>query len=117
MDYLNYIGKQLDVEIDRPLGSRHPEYGYKYPINYGYIPGTEAGDGEELDAYVIGLDRPVNRCSGVCIAVIHRKNDNEDKLVITADGSRIGVAEILRIVHFQEKYFDVEIFCAATRSK
>ena len=49
----NYINKILAVKIDRPLGSRHPKYVYKYKVNYGFIPNTISGDSEELDAYVL----------------------------------------------------------------
>ncbi|MBQ9299025.1 MAG: hypothetical protein IJ214_00790 [Clostridia bacterium] len=38
----------VHVVIDRPLGSRHPEHpDLVYPVNYGYIPGLPAGDGED----------------------------------------------------------------------
>lgn len=45
------IGKTVTVIIDRPLGSYHPKYkDTYYPINYGYIEGIVAQDGEEQDA-------------------------------------------------------------------
>ena len=31
-----------------------------YPINYGYIEGTMAADGEEEDAYILGVTDPVS---------------------------------------------------------
>ena len=40
-----YLGKEVKVIIDRPLGSCHPKFDMIYPINYGYIPNTVAGDG------------------------------------------------------------------------
>ena len=30
------------------MGSRHPKHGFIYPVNYGYVPNTISGDGEEL---------------------------------------------------------------------
>ncbi len=48
-----YIGKKVTVEMDRPLGTKHPKHGFIYEVNYGFIPGTVSGDGEELDAYVL----------------------------------------------------------------
>jgi len=77
-----YLGTIVDVEIDRPLGSRHPEHDFFYPVNYGYIPNTTAPDGEEIDAYVLGEFEPIKKFKGRVIAVIKRKNDNEDKLVV-----------------------------------
>lgn len=48
--------KKVTVKIDRPLGTFHPEHkDLYYPINYGYIEGLIAGDGEEQDAYVLGV--------------------------------------------------------------
>lgn len=47
-----YLGKEVDVIIDRPLGSKHPEYDYYYSVNYGFLPNTVNGDNEEIDAYV-----------------------------------------------------------------
>lgn len=66
----NYIGKVLEVKIDRPLGSRHPKHGFIYPINYGYVLDTASGDGEELDCYVLGVSELVDEFVGKCIAVV-----------------------------------------------
>ena len=53
------IGRKVKVTVDRPLGSRHPEYtDMVYPVNYGYIAGIIAPDGEEQDAYILGVDHP-----------------------------------------------------------
>ena len=76
-----YIGKILDVKIDRPMGSKHPKHGFIYPVNYGYVPNTISGDGEELDCYVLGIFEPVDTFRGKCIAIIHRIDDNDDKLI------------------------------------
>lgn len=53
-----------------------------YPINYGYIEGIIAPDGEEQDAYIIGVDEPVKEFVGRIIAIIHRNNDIEEKWVV-----------------------------------
>ena len=55
MDSKEYIGKIIDVKIDRPMGSKHPKHGFIYPVNYGYVPNTISGDVEELDCYVLGI--------------------------------------------------------------
>ena len=78
----DYIGKIIGVKIDRELGSKHPKHGFIYPVNYGFIPNTISGDGEEIDCYVLGVFEPIKDFTGKCIAVIHRINDNDDKLVI-----------------------------------
>ena len=90
-----WLGKQHDVQIDRPLHSTHPRHpDIKYELNYGFVPDTCAGDGHEVDVYVMGVDRPIDRFTGHCIAIIHRKNDTEDKLIIAPMGINFTDAEI-----------------------
>jgi len=107
---INYLNKIVKVKIDRPLGSKHPKHGFVYEMNYGFIPDTISGDGEELDAYVFGVDTPINEFTGKCIAIIHRTNDNDDKLVVvTPELENITDEEIRKMVNFQEQYFKSEI--------
>ena len=54
-----YLNQTLTAKIDRPFGSKHPKHGFIYPVNYGYIPNTTSGDGEELDCYILGVFEPV----------------------------------------------------------
>ena len=104
------IGKTVKVIIDRPLGSFHPKHkDLYYPINYGYVPDTIGGDGEEQDAYILGVDTPIKEFSGTVIAIIHRLNDVEDKWVVAPDGMSFTKEEILQEVKFQEQYFKIEI--------
>jgi inorganic pyrophosphatase len=105
----DYLGMTVAVTIDRPIGSKHPEFGYEYPLNYGFVPGTVSGDGEELDAYVMGVDEPLSEFLGRCVAVIHRLNDEDDKLILAPDGYSPGDAEIEDAVRFQEKWFEHEL--------
>ncbi|MBR1825790.1 MAG: AAA family ATPase [Alphaproteobacteria bacterium] len=101
-----YIGKQVFVRIDRPLGSKHPKYGFEYPINYGFVPFTKSGDGEELDAYVLMEDKPLQEYVGRCIGVVHRTNDDDDKLIVVPEAYDLDNAEIEKDVAFQEKWFE-----------
>lgn len=105
-----YLGKIVKVKMDRPLNSLHPKHGFKYELNYGFVPDTVSGDGEELDAYVIGIDKPVKEFIGKCVAIIHRLNDNDDKLVVIPEGvENITDEEIVTKTMFQEKFFKSEI--------
>lgn len=101
----DYIGKMLNVKIDRPFGSKHPKHGFIYPVNYGYLPNTVSGDNEEIDCYVLGVFEPINEFYGKCIAVLHRTNDDDDKLIIT-DGKNYSDDAINALVEFQERYFE-----------
>ena len=104
------IGKIVTVTIDRPKDSCHPKYpDLIYPINYGYIEGVIGGDGEEQDAYVLGVDEPVQEFTGRVIAIIHRLNDVENKLVVAPEGISYTKEQISEIVDFQERYFCLEI--------
>ncbi len=104
------LGKIVTVTIDRPLGSYHPKYkDLYYPINYGYIEGICGGDGEYQDAYVLGVNSPVQCFTGKVIAIIHRLNDTEDKWVVAPENQEITATEILEQVDFQERFFDSEL--------
>ena len=104
------IGAAVTVLVDRPLGSAHPAYpDLIYPVNYGYIPGIMAPDGEDQDAYILGVDRPVKRFAGRVIAVIRRLDDVEDKWVVAPEGRRFTREEIAAAVAFQERFFRTEI--------
>lgn len=105
----NYIGKKVRCKIDRPLNSKHPKHGFVYEINYGYIPNTISGDGEELDCYVLGINEPLEEFEGNVIAVIHRTNDDDDKLIMAPEGREFTDEEIRTLTNFQEQYFESEI--------
>lgn len=104
------LGQIVDVIIDRPLGSAHPnDTECIYPLNYGFVPGVYAGDGEEQDVYVMGVTERISRFSGRVIAVIHRLNDNEDKWVAAPEGMYFTEEEIRAATHFIEQFFESEI--------
>ena len=105
-----YLNQIVTVKMDRPLGVKHPKHGFIYPVNYGYIPNTVSGDGEELDAYVLGEHKPLDTFSGRVIAIIHRTNDNDDKLVVMQDGRNYTDEQIRALTEFQEQYFESEIY-------
>lgn len=105
------IGDIVTVTVDRPLGSSHPEYpNMYYPVNYGYIEGTMAPDGEEQDAYILGVDVPLNTFTGKIIAIIKLAHDVEEKWVVCPVDKAFTRFEIMEQVKFQEQYFKSEIF-------
>ena len=111
-------GERIHIVIDRPLGSHHPKYpDHLYPVNYGYVPGIIGGDGQEQDAYILGVDKPLAEFDGILIAVLHREDDCEEKWVAAPEGVFFTVEEIMEAVRFQERYFKTsvrEIFCPET---
>lgn len=101
------LGKTVHVVVDRPVGYDH--HGILYPVNYGFIPGMLAGDGEEQDVYILGIPYPLTEFDGRIIGGILRYDDCEDKLIAAPVGTTFSREEIAEAVRFQEQYFDSEI--------
>ena len=107
----SYLGKQIHIEIDRPVGYVHKKetYSLVYPINYGYIPGVKGGDGEDLDVYLLGANEPLKEADCRVIGIAHRQNDVEDKLIAAPEGMSFTKEEIEKAVLFQEQWYDTYI--------
>ncbi len=104
------IGTIVKVIVDRPLGTYHPKHkNIYYSVNYGYIPEVIAPDGEEQDAYILGIYEPVTEFVGKVVAIIHRIDDVEDKCVVAPENLSFTKDEIMHQVAFQEQYFHTEI--------
>ncbi len=104
------IGSIVKVTVDRPLGTYHPKHkDIYYPINYGYIEGIIAPDGDEQDAYILGINEPLKEFVGKIIAIIHRYDDVEEKWVVAPEDASFTAEEIMEQVKFQEQYFKYEI--------
>ena len=109
MNSKDYIGKIVKVKIDRPLGSKHLNWNMIYTLNYGFVPNTVSGDGEELDCYVLGVFEPVEEFEGKCIAVIKRVNEDDDKLIIVPRDKKYSDEQIEALTEFQERFFERKI--------
>lgn len=107
LNCISYIGKSVNVVIDRPINSFHPDWkNHQYLTNNGYVPNTVSGDGEEIDCYVLGENKPLKTYTGKCIALIHRLDDNDDKLIIVPEDTNYTNEQIKALVEYQEKYFN-----------
>lgn len=104
-----YLHQKVRIQIDRPIGSKHPLYDFIYPINYGFVPNTIVPDNEALDAYILGVFEPIEFFDGECIAVVHRIDDDDDKLIIVPVGMSFSDAEIRKKIHFVEQFFNNKI--------
>lgn len=84
MEFWECIDKIISehkIIIDRPKGAPHPKFSYNiYPADYGYLKGTNSGDGEGIDVYVGSLEG--KRCDAYIIIVDLLKNEIEIKLLI-----------------------------------
>ena len=106
MKSTEFLGREVEVKIDRKLGSKHPKWGFIYELNYGYIENVISGDGEELDAYILGVEYPVESFKGVCIAVLKRLKEDDDKLIVAPKGVDFTEEEIRNLINFQEQWFE-----------
>ena len=91
------------------MGSKHPDCGFIYPVNYGFLEGVTAPDGDDLDAYVLGVFEPIETFTGKCIAVIQRSDDDDDKLIVVSEGKEYSDEQILALTEFQERFFKPNI--------
>lgn len=105
MKAADFLDQIVHLKIDRPLGSRHPQHGFVYPVNYGYVPDTLAPDGEPIDAYVLGVFAPIEEFTGRCRAVIHRLDDDDHKLIVVPEDKSYNDEQIQALVEFQERFF------------
>ena len=109
-----YLGKMVHVIVDRPMGYIHGDI--VYPVNYGYIPGVIAGDGEEQDAYILGVDTALETFDGVVIGIVCRLNDVEDKLIVAPADYVLHQGQLAEAVSFQEQYFQTKIISIFEKS-
>lgn len=110
MNTKEYLHKTITIKIDHPLGAHHPKHNFIYPVNYGYVPNTKNTDGEELDAYLLGVFDPVEEYCGQVIAIIHRLNDDDDKLIVVPQDKTYTDDAIRALTEFQEQYFESVIW-------
>lgn len=78
--------------IDRPRGSAHPRHPeLTYPLDYGYLDGTSAGDGHGIDVWLgSGAERHLNAI--ICTADLD-KRDAEIKLLLGCTEADISAIE------------------------
>lgn len=101
----SFFGKEIDVVVDRMMGTAHPNYPQNiYPINYGYVDGILAPDGDFQDVYILGEDKPVTTFHGKIIAIVKRDNDVEEKWVAAPNGKTFSREQIAEKIDFMERY-------------
>ena len=116
--FAEWVGRRVRVVVDRPLGSRHPDDpSFVYELNYGFIPGTSAPDGEPLDVYIIDSDAPLGECDAEVIAIVRRRDDDEDKLVARLGNDSWRSEEIAARTWFQERWFDSFVEAGAAKDE
>jgi inorganic pyrophosphatase len=127
-DYLKFIGNKYEVTIERPIGFEHSKDGvdFKYSVNYGYIKGITADDGEDIDVYIVGPTIPYDIGSTIeclIIGISYRVDDNENKLIGVPSwyckelNEEFSADYLIKAVHFREKYYDSYIIFPIDQNK
>lgn len=90
--HADLLVEQGRLVIDRPGGRSHPRHPeFVYPVDYGYIDGTQGGDGEGVDVWIgTGPDAQVTAIA--CTIDPFRKNA-EVKLFWRCTPEQIGQVE------------------------
>lgn len=109
-NFKKWLGREVEVIIDRPIGSVHPKFkNLEYKLNYGYLPGEISEfDNEEIDAYILEVYQPIKKFKGNVIAIIKRSTGDEEYKLVVAKKQYNG-NEVKKLVDFQEKFFKAKI--------
>ncbi|MHA4854423.1 inorganic pyrophosphatase [Rhodococcus sp. MSC1_016] len=94
-DALDSLVSSAETRINRPKGTAHPRYpSVIYPLDYGYLIGTTAVDGEGVDLFR-GTDSTTG-ITAVALTVDVMKRDVEVKTLVNCTPTEIDrVAEFL----------------------
>ena len=86
--HLHNLIASSEVVIDRPAGSTHPRFpDFAYPYDYGYLAGTEGGDGDGIDVWLGSAQgQPL---VGVVLTVDLEKRDAELKLLLGCTATEV----------------------------
>ena len=80
------------VVIDRPAGFAHPRFPQiVYPLDYGYLDGTRAMDGDGIDVW-LGRQGG-STVTGIVMTVDLHKNDAELKILIGCTQEEMRIIE------------------------
>ncbi len=111
MEYLigrNHIGEKVTVVIDRPYGSFHPTLSdVVYPYNYGYIEQDLSKDELSFqDAYVIGVEEPLDKFTGYVIGIIYHKDDATSRWIVAPAGLSVDKDAIIQLLGIEEQFYE-----------
>ena len=88
---LDTLLAEHEIIIDRPKGTAHPKTkNFTYPIDYGYLGGTNSGDGEGIDVFVGSGERKID---AIIVSVDTYKKDSEIKILIGCNEDEKRIVE------------------------
>jgi inorganic pyrophosphatase len=93
--YVDRLVAESAVVVNRPRGSADPRYAEaEYPLDYGFLEGTSAGDGRAIDVWCGSLEE--TRVTGAIVTVDLLQRDSEVKLLV---GCTTEEAELALAMH------------------
>ncbi len=89
---LDELIQSSEIVIDRPKCAAHPRYpDLIFPLDYGYLEGTTAVDGNEIDVWQGSAEH--RRLTAIACTVDMKKKDAEIKLIIGCTEEEIAGIE------------------------
>ena len=87
---LETLLQTAQIVVDRPRGQAHPHYPELiYPLDYGYLEGTSAGDGAGIDVWV--GSQPDQTLTGILCIYDNTKREAEIKILAGCTPSDIEI--------------------------
>lgn len=77
---LDKLIEESEIVIDRPVGTKHPQYDFIYDMDYGYLENTTSIDGGGIDIWR-GCKHE-KKCDAVICTIDLVKRDSEIKLLL-----------------------------------
>lgn len=88
--FLETLVNSCELIIDRPKNTSHPRYpDLIYPLDYGYLHGTRAMDGDGIDVW--RGSSPNGELVGLAVSVDLEKKDVEIKLLLGCNQEEISL--------------------------
>lgn len=113
LEYLvsrNMLSKTVTVIIDRPYGSIHPLLqDVTYPYNYGYIKQDMQQNIEFQDAYVIGVQQPLETFTGYVAGIIYHKEDTTSRWIVAPLGMVVDHEATIQLLGIEEQFYSTRI--------
>ncbi|NLP48950.1 MAG: NUDIX domain-containing protein [Clostridiales bacterium] len=110
------LGKHVRVNITNAINSQDSFTGRSYLLNYGSVEGIRAFGTPIKGAYIMGLNRAVNRFDGLVIAVVKQKNKNESILIVASKDDFFIDTEIKEALSFALNPEDYNLDCLYEKS-
>jgi len=108
------LGRYVRVKVTRPLGFLDKKSGVEYGLNYGEVDFVTTKKREKFQAYIMGINHPVNTFDGRVIAIFSKQGKRI--LIVAPKSKRFIVTEIEDALSFAKIEKDWRLDCLYERS-